>query len=132
MPTAPTWAAWNLSADGQREVRRLFWSSALRRYQLTVLVAVAIALAGLVAGWIQDRTAPPHSGVTGADVTLGALAIVGDALVVAGVLLWSRALRRIAFRPCPSCGQWILGSSTPCTKCGAATPATPASPLPSR
>lgn len=120
-----------LSPDERRALRGLAWSESVRKYQYIVLGGVGLMIAAWAYFLYALFTVPLHSGITFGILLALILLFVGAAGLTTGRVLRIRAMRRIAFRPCPSCQQLNLWLSEHCRKCGAALLGVEA-PMPSR
>ena len=111
-----------MSPEERREFRRLLWSKPVLPFQLTANVGVVVTVAGFGYLLYLVRTGAPHSGIpAGVPVALG-VTFAGLVILGVGFVLRTRTLRRVAFRPCLSCGQVNLWTSAHCRRCGAALP----------
>lgn len=122
-----------LSPEDRRAMRSLAWSTPrLRKCQYIRIVGgglilVAFAVLAYYALALETGRIAYHSGVPLVLWFAMGVMVAGVTVQGVGTVLRNRALRPLAFRPCPSCGQPNLVVFTHCRSCGA--PMGPASPL---
>jgi hypothetical protein len=111
-----------LTAEQMRELRKLWWTPSVRRYQVVTLAGLGILLVSWAYLMFVIVTVPLHSGITAAMELALVLLFVGVGVMAVGIALRGRATRKIAYRMCPSCNSTNLWLSEHCSKCGAALP----------
>jgi ABC-type spermidine/putrescine transport system permease subunit II len=106
----------SLSPDERRALAELWWSRPLRSTQIMVFGGLATVPLGSLALFVLETSGPAGSAALEAVIFIamvGGLAVGG-----VGLVLRRQAMLRLAFRPCPKCGQPCFFTSGFCRKCG--------------